>query len=117
MTKMRFLADADLNRDIVTGVLRRVPEIDFKTAQDAGLDGLPDDRVLEIAALENRILVTHDRRTMPFHFAEMIQTGNSAGVVVVSKKIELSRVIDDLILIWGAADAAEFINVIRYLPV
>jgi hypothetical protein len=30
--KIKFQADADLNEDIVTGVLRRMPEIDFQTA-------------------------------------------------------------------------------------
>jgi hypothetical protein len=36
--KIRFQADADLNEDIVTGVLRRVPEIDFQTATEAQLE-------------------------------------------------------------------------------
>ncbi len=40
--KIKFQADADLNEDIVTGVLRRVPEIDFQTATEAGLIGIPD---------------------------------------------------------------------------
>jgi len=35
--KVRFLADADLNKAIVTGVLRCEPEIDFLTAHAAGL--------------------------------------------------------------------------------
>jgi len=34
--KVRFLADADLNRVIVSGVLRREPSLDFLTAQAAG---------------------------------------------------------------------------------
>ena len=38
--KVRFQADADLNEDIVSGVLRRVPEIDFQTANEAELESL-----------------------------------------------------------------------------
>jgi hypothetical protein len=38
--KVRCQADADFNEDIVTGVLRRVPEIDFQTAHEAQLKGL-----------------------------------------------------------------------------
>ena len=68
--KVRFQADADLNEDIVNGVLRRAPEIDFQTARDANLAGVKDLEVLAIAAREKRILVTHDRRTMPQAFAE-----------------------------------------------
>src|ERR1022692_883210 len=37
IVKVRFLADADLTRAIVSGVLRREPSIDFLTAQAAGL--------------------------------------------------------------------------------
>jgi hypothetical protein len=30
--KIRFQADADLNEDIVTGVTRREPAVDFRTS-------------------------------------------------------------------------------------
>jgi hypothetical protein len=39
--KVRFQADSDLNEDIVTGVIRREPRIDFQTANEASLRGLP----------------------------------------------------------------------------
>ena len=63
--KIRFQADADLNAEIVAGVLRREPSIDFQTADEANLRRFPDPEVLALAAQENRILVTHDGRTMP----------------------------------------------------
>jgi predicted nuclease of predicted toxin-antitoxin system len=47
--------------------------MDFQTAQEAGLRGLPDPEVLACAADDRRILVTHDRRTMPAHFADFIR--------------------------------------------
>ncbi len=46
--RVRFLADADLNVAIVTGVVRREPAINFLTAQDAGLRGMSDPDVLEL---------------------------------------------------------------------
>ena len=55
--KIRFQADADLNEDIVSGIVRRHPEIDFQTATEAGLSGLSDEDVLKIAASKDRILV------------------------------------------------------------
>jgi hypothetical protein len=60
--KVHFQADADLNAEIVAGVLRREPSIDFQTADEANLRRFPDPEVLALAAQENRILVTHDRR-------------------------------------------------------
>jgi hypothetical protein len=58
-------ADADFNADIVAAVVRREPSVDFQTADAADLGGLDDFQVLTLAAREGRILVTHDRRTMP----------------------------------------------------
>ena len=107
---IKFQADADLNDDIVKGVKRRFPEIDIQNAKDAGLEGLDDPMLLALAADEGRILITHDRRTMPFHFAEFISERNSAGVIVVSKKTSISTVIDELVLIWVALTAEEFQN-------
>lgn len=70
--KIHFQADADFNEDIVMGVRRREPDIDFQTASEAGLTGVDDPDVLVLCAQEGRILVTHDRRTMPGHFANFI---------------------------------------------
>jgi hypothetical protein len=115
--KPKFQADADLNEDIVTGILRRVPEIDFQTATEAGLQGLKDENVLAVAALEERILVTHDRRTMPRHFAEFVGQNRCWGIIVISKKLEISIAIEEIILIWAASRAEEYLNSIRQLPI
>jgi hypothetical protein len=66
--RIRFQADADLNQIIVKATLRLEPSIDFQTAQAAGLAGLDDPDVLKLAAEQGRILVSHDRKTMPAHF-------------------------------------------------
>ena len=114
--KIRYQADADLNEDIVSGILRRAPEIDFKTASEANLAGIQDETVLTIAANENRILITHDRKTMPRHFANFIVNNESSGVFVISQHAPIAKVIDDLILIWHLAEPEEFVNNIRTLP-
>ena len=114
--KIRFQADSNLNEDIVSGVLRRVAEIDFQTADEAGLASLSDPEVLAGAAREGRIVVTHDRRTMPLYFAAFIETRSSPGVFVVSQKANVLRVIEDLILIWAASETDEYVNSIRTLP-
>ena len=113
--KVRFLADVNLNQHILTGVLRRVPEINFKTAHDARLHGLPDAQVLVVAAGEGRVLVSQDRRTMPASFGEFIKTNNSPGVLLVPRKMTMRRAIEGLILVWMASDAEEYVNSIRNL--
>lgn len=46
--KIRFQADADLNEDIVAGILRREPRVDFRTAGEAGLRALDDIQALAL---------------------------------------------------------------------
>lgn len=111
--RIRFLADADLNKNIVRGVLMQAPEVDFKVTLE--LQGLPDSQVLAYAAREGRSLVTHDLRTMPVHFGEFIQTQNSPGVFIIYQNISVRRAIDKLILTWAASEAEEYINSIRNL--
>ncbi len=62
---VQFQADANLNQIILLAARRREPALDFQTAMEAGLSGVNDPEVLARAAREGRILVTHDRRTMP----------------------------------------------------
>src|SRR5712691_9657996 len=64
----RFLADADLNKAIVSGVLRREPSLDFLTASAAGSRSMKDPEVFALAAKRRRVLVSHDVGTMPAHF-------------------------------------------------
>ena len=113
---MRFQADSDLNEDIVTGVVRREPTIDFQTASEPNLRGLTDPEVLALAAHENRILVTHDRRTMPRHFANFIVNVKSPGLVIIAQKVSVNVAIAELLLIWAVSDAEEWHNLIVDLP-
>ena len=112
----RFLADADFNHKIVLGLRRREPAIDFWDARRAGVIGVPDSEVLRIAADDGRILVAHDRKTMPKHFGEFIASRSYPGVLIVSKKLPISSVVDHLLLIWAAAEAEEWENIIVSLP-
>lgn len=114
--KIRFQADSDLNGDIIAGVRRRVPEIDFQTADEAGLRGLSDPDVLAIAASQGRVLVTHDQRTMPRNFGKLIENRSSPGVLVISQNVEISLAIEELILIWAASEPEEYIDLIQTLP-
>ncbi len=114
--KVLFQADADLNEEIVAGVMRREPAIDFQTAEDAALRGLSDPDVLARAASENRILVTHDRRTMPGHFANYIFQNASPGVFIISQQLRVRTAIEELLLIWVASESEEWRNLIVELP-
>lgn len=91
---IRFQADADLNADIVMGLLRRERGIDFQTAEVAGLHGLADPVVLLRAAQEKRLLVSHDRKTMPKHFAAFTSTHTSSGLLIVPQRLSVQFAIE-----------------------
>jgi hypothetical protein len=113
---VRYQADADLNQAIVTGVLRREPTINFQTAFAAGLEGVKDSGVLAISAQQGRILVSHDRKTMPSEFATFITSNHSSGLIIVSRKLPIEAVIEELVLIWAASGAEEWVDRIAKLP-
>ena len=114
---IRFLADASLRGAIVSGCWRREPTIDFISANDADLAGVPDPQVLALAAAQNRILVTSDFKTMPHHFGELLEAGgSSAGVFLVKQHTPVADVIEALLLVWAASDADEWRNRILEIP-
>lgn len=115
--KPRFQADADLNEDILTGVIRRENKVDFQTAEEAGLADLDDSQVLALAAREGRILVSHDRKTMPRHFAGFILS-NTVRVLSSSRngRTDVRAAIEELLMIWSASEAEEWTNNISTIP-
>ena len=113
-----FQADNDLKRIIVDATLRREPRIGFQTAQAARLDGLDDEAVLRLAASQFRILVSHDKRTMPSALASFIASGGtSPGVLlVIPQSAPIREVVDVLILIWADDRADDWRNLVAKIP-
>jgi predicted nuclease of predicted toxin-antitoxin system len=58
--KIQFLADENLRRAIVLGLRRRESSANFVLAYEVGAAGKDDLTVLQIAAEQNRILVSHN---------------------------------------------------------
>lgn len=69
------------------------------------------------AAVNQRILLTHDRKTMPHHAAELMSVGDEiAGIFVVGRNLPIAQVIEDLELLVTCTDEEEWINIIFSLP-
>jgi hypothetical protein len=78
--------------------------VDFRTAAESGLIGVPDPEVLRIAAELDRILVSHDERTMPRHFGDFLAIRSTPGVLVIPQQTSLAVGIEVLLTIWEASD-------------
>lgn len=113
----QFQADADFNHKIVVGLRRREPAVDILGAHEGGVIRVPDSEVLAIAAESSRILVSHDRKTMPGYFTRFRETRSSPGVIIVSQDLDIGAAIEDLLLIWAATDAVEWTGRIGFVPV
>lgn len=114
--KITFQADEDLNQNIVNAVLRINSEINFRTAMEANLKGLKDAQVLALCEADKRVLVSHDYRTMPNHFADRVKQSQSYGVLIVPKKLPIIDVAENIVLIWEVFEVKEWINRIVFLP-
>lgn len=113
---IRFICDANFDHGIVHSLRRLDPRIDIKTADDAGLRGMPDPKVLEVASAEGRILLTHDRRTMPHHFASFLLRRSSAGVIIIAQNVSERTAVEELYLIWACETADQWIDRIGDVP-
>jgi predicted nuclease of predicted toxin-antitoxin system len=90
--------------------------VSFIEAFEAGIVAKRDPAVLRMAADENRILVTHDFRTMPRHFRQFVAQHDSPGVILIPQRLVLNTAIEDLVTIHRASEAEEWFNQIRFLP-
>ena len=61
---LRYLADENLPDAVALGLRHRDDKLDLVLAREVGLSGIDDPEVLEWAALQNRIVLTHDVATM-----------------------------------------------------
>src|SRR5690349_12559766 len=114
---LSLLIDQDINHDILRGLLRRVPDLDSVTAYEVGLSGAADPELLIWAAKEKRVLISHDRTTMPKHAAELIAKGEAiAGVIIVPRRLSIGQVINDLEIIVTCSEVHEWGNIIHHLP-
>ena len=114
---MKFLSDANFKGAIVRGLRRRQLDLDILRVQDVGLSDADDPDILEWAAHEGRIVLTHDRKTMPFYAYERIgQRKPMPGLIVTNQSIPVRVAIEDLLLIATYTTPAEWLNKVQDLP-
>jgi predicted nuclease of predicted toxin-antitoxin system len=114
---LRLLADENFNGDIARGLLLRNPDIDLVRVQDVGLAEADDPPILEWAAVHNRIVLTHDRATMPdFAYDRIVANQLMPGVFVLNDRLPIQQAIEELVLIDKCSEQEEWSNLVVYLP-
>jgi hypothetical protein len=114
---IRLLADQNFNARILKGLVRREAAIDVLHVRDIGLSAGTDPVILERAALEGRVLLTHDGQTIPgFAYARVAAGEPMPGVFFVSKKLPIGQAIDEILLAVHCLDPDECKDIVKYFP-
>lgn len=109
--------DENFNNDILRGLLRRNFRLDLVRIQDAALSGQDDEAVLEWAAQQGRVLISHDVSTITAHAYARVAAGRKMpGVFEVPRAVAIAVAIEDLLLIAECSRPGEWEGQVRYLP-
>lgn len=114
---LSLLSDENFNGDIVRGLFLRQPNLDLIRVQDVGLREVDDQAIVAWAAINERILLTHDRATMPdFAYNRLVAGEAMAGMFVVNDRMPIRQAIDELLLLIDCSQQEEWKGVVLYLP-
>lgn len=114
---LRLAADEDFNNRIIRGSLRRAPELDLIRVQDAGLRSRDDASILDWAANDGRVLLTHDVTTMRAHAYARISEGlPMPGVFEVGQDIPIGVAIEEILMLAECSLDGEWEGQVRFLP-
>ena len=114
---VRFVADENFNGAIFRGLLRQRPALDLVRVQDIGFSGINDPDLLEWAANEHRVIVTHDVTTLREFVEDRVRARlPMPGVFEVGEHVSIREAIEDLLLIGECSVEGEWEGQIRFLP-
>jgi hypothetical protein len=112
-----FLVDQNFNEHIVDGLTRRDPALEFTHVRDIGLAAAPDPVVLEWAAANGLVLLTHDRKTIPGFAYDRVAAGLvMPGVFLVDQETPIGQAIAELLTAACCMDFEECKDVVTYFP-
>lgn len=119
MSQICYLVDEDTPHAIRDGLLRRQSEMEVCVVggEMAPPLGTLDPDILRWLEREGYILISRNRSTMPLHLREHLEAGiHVPGILLLRPQSSIGRIIEDLLLIWGAAYPDEYRDRIAYIP-
>ena len=91
----QFLTDQDFNARIVTQLRNRIPDLNLISVRDLGLANTPDPSVLEWAAEQSRIVLSHDINTMESFAQNHVDAGlPMPGLIVVRQQLTVGEALN-----------------------
>ena len=91
-------------------------DLDLVRVLDVGLMEAPD-RDVSPGAEQNRILLTHDRKTVPFFAYGRVEKGMAMpGVFLVSDQMPIGQAVDEILVAADCFAPEECANLVRFFP-
>jgi predicted nuclease of predicted toxin-antitoxin system len=110
MVEIKFHLDENVSFAIANGLRRR--EIDVTTTPENGLIGISDEKQVEFALSEQRVIFTQDTDFLRLHSAGI----SHYGIAYCSQGSKSTgEILQGLILIWEILDSNEMIDHLEYL--
>lgn len=114
---IKLATDENFDGDVLRGLLRRQPNLDVVRVQDAGLADTPDPVILEWAANEGRVVLTHDRNTVPnFAYDRVRANQPMPGVFLVSDHMPKGQAVEELLIAIHCLTPDEAKDQVIYFP-
>ena len=115
--QVKFLADQNFNDDIVEYVTATDPSIDILHVRHVGMDETQDPDILEWAAQQDRVVLSHDVNTMRSDAYDRVIAGlPMPELFLVVKGRPLEQVAQDIVLLAVSSIEGEWENQVKFLP-
>ena len=119
MSRVCFLLDEHIPPFIQAQLARLEPDLRvYRIGDDlTPATGTPDPDVLAWIEVNDCMLVTNNRASMPGHLTDHLALGRHIpGIIQLPRRMNIRAILDDLWLIWAAARPDEFRDQIVHLP-
>ena len=117
---MSFLVDEHVPTALINAVIGDEPSIVIMRVGQPGMPPkrTPDPQLLEFAEANRMAIFTFDRSTMAVHADAHVGAGrHTFGVFIwTNKMVGVKAAAEELVLLWSASEAEEWIDQVVYLP-
>lgn len=118
--RLRFLLDENLSPRVTLTLQRHYPAVDVVRVGDEGAPALGtlDPEILRWVEVNQRTLVTDNRKSLPGHIADHLANGGHHwGIFQVRKNAPLLRLAEALYVYWSVTEAEEWVDLTEWVPV
>ncbi|MGE3807059.1 MAG: hypothetical protein AB7K24_20535 [Gemmataceae bacterium] len=105
--------------DLIDAILRTEPLVDIVRVgwEDAPPERIKDPELLIAAEETARVLVSNDKKSLPGHLANHFASGrHTHGVILMRRGFSIGTLAEELLIVWTASEAEEWIDGWLYIP-